>query len=214
MAASFGSLTPTTSTTILFALLLMKRYPKGRHAATPFVPDALPHGFRLVDGKRLAEIMVRAYNRPLRWVRHRTATRYGVTSPFAQLRLRRLQARHTDLNAALLPFRGMANLLLPALAGLLDDPDCRPSLVRDTQSLRRELDYTVRDYYDAYHWLQAFKPGFFASSPERQAQMELRYLGRKTSQLLNELQPLHEEAVALLTSLAALRPTLFPFPNE
>lgn len=61
----------------------MKRYPKGRRAATPYLPGEDGARFFIVDGKTLAHRLGRAYNRWQRWMRQR-ARRHGLAeAPFA-----------------------------------------------------------------------------------------------------------------------------------
>ncbi|MDO7877343.1 hypothetical protein Q5H93_21540 [Hymenobacter sp. ASUV-10] len=191
----------------------MKRYPKGPSAATPKLPMTTASGtvFHIVDGKRLGEIMVRGYNRHLRWVRLHVANRWGRTSPYATQRVKRLDVHKAELTTCLAPFRNIQHLRLDTLAGLLDDPDCLPAIQRDTRLLDQEMRWTAQEYYPAFNWLQAFKPGYYASSPERQEQLNALYLPIQTNQRLKDLRLLYDDGLAVLNSMAALRPAHFPF---
>lgn len=97
----------------------MKRYPKGVHVATPYLPG--PGPLHIVDGQRLAKIVVRAYDRHLRWVGYRVPTRNGAVSPCARLRNPRLAGCFECLSTALTLFRETRPTGHAALSLLFDD---------------------------------------------------------------------------------------------
>lgn len=188
-----------------------KHYPKGRTAATPYLPGEDGDIFCIVDGKRLTTIMVRAYDRWSRWRYHLARRRPAVPRPptAAERTVARLRYYAADLTELLAPFRTTRPNGHEELRGLLQDADTRPAIVAQVTRLRSCIAQIRPVYLTHKREVDAWRQEWDTATTERRHELLHVHLAQVTQGVLTGLVLLSEEAQADAARIESFLPAAF-----
>jgi hypothetical protein len=190
-----------------------KHYPKGPHAATPYLKEELApgSGFFIVDSQELSRRMGRAYHRRDRWQYHIARRRPCVPRPptAAERTVTRLRYYAGELATLLVPFRATRPNGHEELRGLLQDADTRPAIVTQVTQLRSCIAHIRPTYLTHQKEADAWRAEWDGATAERRHEILQLHLAQTTQGVLNGLVLLSEEAQADAARIECFLPEAF-----
>lgn len=189
-----------------------KHYPKGRHAATPYLKDTGgPAGLFIVDGRTLSHRLGRAYDRRDRWQRQVARRRPSVPRPpsTAERTVARLRYYAAELSTLVAPFRATRPNGHEELRGLLQDADTRPAIVGQVTQLRSCIAQIRPLYLTHKREVDAWRVEWDTATPARRQELLQVHLAQVTQGVLSGLVLLSEEAQADAARIECFLPAAF-----